>query len=138
TFREFSNNANGNTRDLQCRLISCEHTSRCVTRLDKASDGKPAAVALVHKFRDNSLNSPNDVVVKSDSTIWFSDPTYGIPKGQKQELDGQYVFRFDPDTQKLTKVANGFDQPNGLCFSPDEKKMYIADSGKAHHIRVFD
>jgi gluconolactonase len=138
TFREFSNNANGNTRDLHGRLISCEHTSRCVTRLDKASDGKQAAVVLVHKFQDNSLNSPNDVVVKSDGTIWFTDPTYGIPKGQKQELDGQFVFRFDPDTQKLTKVANGFDQPNGLCFSPDEKKMYIADSGKPHHIRAFD
>jgi len=132
-YREHTNNANGNTRDLQDRLVTCEHTSRSVTRMDR--DGSVAV--LVHTYEGKTLNSPNDVVVKSDGTIWFSDPSYGINPKQ-QELDGHYVFRFDPDSQKLTKIAEGFDQPNGLCFSPDEKKLYIADSGKPHHVRVFD
>ena len=92
---------------------------------------------LVDHFDGKKFNSPNDVVVKSDGTIWFSDPPYGTPKGQAKELDGNYVFRFDPATKLIAKVADGFDMPNGLCFSPDEKTLYVADSGKPHHIRAF-
>jgi gluconolactonase len=131
-YREFTNNANGNTRDLQGRLITCEHSSRSVTRMDKAG-----ITVLVHKFEGKSFNSPNDVVVKSDGTIWFTDPSYGIKK-EDQELDGHYVFCFEPQTKALAKIATGFDQPNGLCFSPDEKRIYIADSGAPHHVKVFD
>src|SRR5204863_2639697 len=130
-YRDKSNNANGNCRDMEGRLISCEHQARCVTRTEK--DGK--ITVLADKFDGKKLNSPNDVVVKSDGTIWFTDPPYGLPKGQKRELDKQYVFCFDPAAKKLTAVADDFDMPNGLCFSPDEKWLYIADSGKPHHIR---
>jgi gluconolactonase len=134
TFRKDSRNTNGNTRDREGRLISCEHTARRLTRTEK--DG--SITVLADRFEGKRFNSPNDVVVKSDGTIWFTDPTYGTPKGEAKELDGRYVFRIDAETKNVTKAAEGFDQPNGLAFSPDEKKLYIADSGKSHHIRVFD
>ncbi len=134
TFREESHNSNGNTRDREGRLITCEHTTRRVTRTEK--DG--SITVLADKFEGRKFNSPNDVVVKSDGSIWFTDPTYGTPKGEAKELEGCFVFRLDPESKKLTKVASDFDMPNGLCFAPDETKLYIADSGKAHHIRVFD
>jgi gluconolactonase len=133
TFDERSHNANGNTRDLEDRLVTCAHSARSVMRREK--DG--AAVTLVHQFEGKTFNSPNDVVVKSDGTIWFTDPPYGLPKEEKKELDGNYVFRFDPRNHTLDKVADGFDMPNGLCFSPDEKFLYVADSGKPRHIRIF-
>ena len=133
TFDEWSRSANGNTRDLQDRLITCAQSARSVMRREPGG----AAVTLVHQFEGKSFNSPNDVIVKSDGTIWFTDPTYGLPKGEKKELDGNYVFRFDPRASTLDKVADGFDMPNGLCFSPDEKFLYVADSGKPHHIRIF-
>ena len=134
SFRADSRNTNGNTRDLQGRLISCEHSARRVTRTEK--DG--SITVLAEQFEGKRFNSPNDPVVKSDGTIWFTDPTYGLPRGEPKELDGNYVFRLDPQTRQVTKVADGFDQPNGLCFSPDEKTLYIADSGRPHHIRAFD
>jgi gluconolactonase len=134
TFRTDSHGTNGNTRDREGRLISCEHTSRRVTRTEK--DG--SITVLEDAFDGKQFNSPNDPVVKSDGTIWFTDPSYGTPKGETKELDGCHVFRLDPETKKITKVAADFDMPNGLCFSPDEKKLYIADSGKPHHIRVFE
>ena len=133
-FRSGTNNTNGNTRDREGRLISCEHTSRRVTRTEK--DGSISVLA--DNFEGKKFNSPNDVVVKSNGAVYFTDPSYGTPKGVKKELDGCHVFRIDPQSMKVTKVAHDFDMPNGLCFSPDEKKLYIADSGKAHHIRVFE
>ena len=134
-FRDDSNYANGNTRDTEGRLLTCEHQARRVTRTEK--DG--GVTVLADKFDGKALNSPNDIVVKFDGTVWFTDPPYGLPKGQKQEQAGQYVFRLDPKTKQLKTVATDFDKPNGLAFSPDEKKLYIADSDpKNNHIRVFD
>lgn len=132
TFRKPSNNTNGNTLDREGRLISAEHGGR-VSRTEPS--GK--VTNLVETFEGKRLNSPNDVVVKSDGTIWFTDPDYGLA-GRPKEQQGNYVYRFDPDTRKITAVVKDFDKPNGLCFSPDESKIYIADSGKPHHIRVFD
>jgi gluconolactonase len=134
-FRKPSHNSNGNTRDLVGRLISCETgaTARRITRTE--ADG--SITILCDSFEGHKLNATNDVVVKSDGTIWFTDPTYGMPEGA-QEIPGQYVFRLDPGSGKVAAVATDFVQPNGLCFSPDEKRLYIADSGKPHHIRVFD
>ena len=132
-FRQPSGNANGHTLDRQGRIISCEHTGRRVSRLE--ADGTWTTV--VDQFEGKKFNSPNDVVVKSDGTIWFTDPDYGLG-GKPREIDGCLVFRFDPKTKSLAAVVKDFDKPNGLCFSPDEKKLYIADSGKPRHIRVFE
>jgi gluconolactonase len=144
-FRHPSNNSNGNTRDRQGRLVTCEHGARRVSRTEH--DGSITVIADTYKGK--RLNSPNDVVVKSDDTIWFTDPPYGILsdyEGHKlpMEYGGCYVFRFEPKTGKLTVVADDFARPNGIAFSPDEKKLYIVDteaSHKAdghHHIRIFD
>jgi gluconolactonase len=144
-FRQPSNNSNGNTRDHQGRLITCEHLTRRVTRTEH--DG--SMTILADSYDGKRLNSPNDVVVKSDGTIWFTDPPYGILsdfEGKKsvQEQEACYVFRFDPVTGSLDMVADDFDKPNGLAFSPDEKILYISDTGLSHtvdgpdHIRAFD
>jgi gluconolactonase len=133
-FRDPSNYSNGNTRDAEGRLITCEHAARRVTRTEK--DG--TVTVLADKFDGKRLNSPNDLVVKSDGTIWFTDPPYGVPKGDVRELDKQYVFRLDPKTKELKAVIADCDMPNGLAFSPDEKRLYVADSGKPTHIRVWD
>jgi len=129
-FRADSNFANGNARDMQGRLITCEHRTRRVTRTEP--DG--SITVLADRFQGKRLNSPNDVVVKSDGTIWFTDPPYGISaayEGGKAvaELDGCYVFRLDPRDGSLKIVADDFHRPNGLAFSPDESRLYIADSG---------
>ncbi len=134
TFREPSQNANGNTLDRKGRLVTAEHSGRRVSLLEK--DG--SLVTVVDRFDGKKFNSPNDVVVKSDGTFWFTDPPYGLPKGEKKEQEGNYVYRFDPATKTTTIVVKDFDMPNGLCFSADEKKLYVADSGRPHHIRVFD
>ena len=94
--------------------------------------------ALVANFAGRKFNSPNDVVIKSDGTVWFTDPDYGLAKAKDREMPGNYVFRIDPATGGGMVVGKDFDKPNGLCFSPDESKIYIADSGKPRHIRVFD
>ena len=144
-FRADSNFANGNTRDRQGRLVSCEHRTRRVTRTEP--DG--SVTVLAERYQGKRLNSPNDVVVKSDGTVWFTDPTYGISaayEGGKavSELGGNHVFRFDPRNGNLTIVADDFRQPNGLAFSPDENLLYIADSGFIgnpdwpRHIRAFE
>ncbi len=136
---------NGHTRDREGRLISCEHGNRRVSRMEK--DG--TVTTLVDRYRGKRLNSPNDAVVKSDGTVWFTDPPYGIlsdKEGHKSEseLGKNYVFRFDPANGDLRIVADDFDKPNGICFSPDEKRLYIADTGASHtpsgphHIRSFD
>lgn len=134
TFRKPSGNANGNTIDLQGRLVTAEHSGRRISVT--AKDGTVGA--LVDRFDGKKFNSPNDVVVKSDGTVWFTDPPYGLPRGQQKEQEGQYVFRFDPKTGKTTVLVKDFDRPNGLVFSPDEKKLYVADSGQPKHIRVFN
>ncbi|MBI4662247.1 MAG: SMP-30/gluconolactonase/LRE family protein [Verrucomicrobia bacterium] len=131
-FRQRSNQANGNTLDQQGRLITCEHAGRRVSRTE--ADG--TIITLADRYDGRTLNAPNDIAVKSDGTFWFTDPNYGL--GQTQR--GRYVFRFDPavGNASLFTVATNFDQPNGICFSPDEKRLYIADSGGPHHVRVFD
>ena len=134
TFREPSQNANGNTLDRKGRLVTAEHSGRRVSLMEQ--DG--TVVTVADRFDGKKFNSPNDVAVKSDGTFWFTDPPYGLPKGEKQEQDSNYVYRFDPATKTTTIVVKDSDMPNGLCFSPDEKKLYVADSGKPHHIRVFD
>ncbi len=133
TFRQPSQNANGNTLDLQGRLLSAEHSGRRVSVTEKDGTIK----TLVSQFEGRKFNSPNDVVVKSDGSVWFTDPDYGLQNKAAKEQPGNFVFRFDPASGKTTAVARDFDKPNGLCFSPDEKKLYIADSGKPRHIRVF-
>jgi gluconolactonase len=131
-FREPSFNSNGLTRDKQGRLIACEHGTRRVTRTEK--DG--SITVLADKFQGKKLNSPNDIVVKSDGSIYFTDPPYGIkPEQQEQPIQG--VYRLSPDGKEIIVVADDFDKPNGLAFSPDEKKLYIDDSER-RHIRVFD
>lgn len=140
-----SNYCNGHTRDLEGRLVSCEHLTRRVTRTEH--DGSLTVIADSHDGK--RLNSPNDVVIKSDGSIWFTDPPYGIisdHEGQiaPQEQGGCYVFRVDPKTFETTIVVDDFVKPNGLAFSPDESVLYIADSGRSHdpngphHIRTFD
>ena len=127
-------NYNGNTIDREGRLLTGGHGERRGTRTEK--DG--AVITLVDQYNGKKLNSPNDVVVKSDGIIYFTDPDYGIKPEQKEQA-GNFVYRFDPRTKKLTPTVKDFIQPNGLCFSPDEKKLYIADSSfEKHHIRVFD
>jgi gluconolactonase len=143
-YRDFSNHSNGNTRDRQGRLITCEHGGRRLTRTEP--DG--AITVLVDQFQGKKLNSPNDVVVKSDGTIWFTDPPYGIlsdyeGKAAESEYGGAHVFRFDPATGLLEVIADDFNKPNGIAFSPDEKTLYIVDTGFSHahegehHIRTF-
>jgi gluconolactonase len=134
-FRKPSNYANGNTRDRQGRLVTCEHDARRVTRTEH--DG--TVTVLIDKFDGKPLNSPNDVVVKSDGSIWFSDPLFGILGNYEghpatPELPAN-VYRLDPQTGRAAVVAGDF-TPNGLCFSPDEKKMYLVDFPRA--IRVYD
>jgi gluconolactonase len=132
TFRSPSGNANGNTVDRQGRLVTAEHAGR-ISRTEK--DG--TVVTVVDSFEGKKLNSPNDVVVKSDGTIWFTDPDYGLGKRTKEQARNN-VFRYNEKTKQLTAVVTDFDKPNGLCFGPGEKKLYVADSGKPRHIRVFD
>ncbi|MFK5979850.1 MAG: SMP-30/gluconolactonase/LRE family protein [Rhizobiaceae bacterium] len=132
-FRESSNNSNGNTIDAHGRMISCEHLSRRVTRTE--FDGSVTVIA--DKFDGKRLNSPNDVVVKSDGSIWFTDPDYGIlgdyEGGRAEgEIGACYVYRVDPDTAEVTAVATDFVKPNGLAFSVDEKHLFIADTGGSH------
>jgi len=132
-FRKPSRNANGNTTDLEGRLLTCEHGSRTLTRTEP--DGTVTTLAAT--YGGKRLNSPNDVVVKRDGTIWFTDPPYGI-RPEQSEQPANYVFRLDPGAREPVPVAGDFSRPNGLCFSPDEKLLYIADSDpKIHHVRVF-
>ncbi len=143
-FRQPSGFANGHTRDRQGRLIGCSHAHRCLLRTEL--DG--SITKLAERTQGKRLNGPNDVVVHSDGAIWFTDPLYGTAtdyEGGKQEPElPPQVFRLDPASGALEVVASDFVGPNGLCFSPDERLLYIADSGDqftesaARHIRVFD
>ncbi len=136
---------NGHTLDLEGRIIACSHGQRAVLRLE--TDG--TWTVLVSHFEDKKLNSPNDVIVKSDGTIWFSDPSYGLIQphegyGGTQEQKGCYVYRFDPVNLDIDAVVTDMDKPNGLAFSLDEKILYISDTSASHdqnghhHIRAYD
>jgi gluconolactonase len=141
-FRSPSNNSNGNTRDREGRLVTCEHGARRVTRTEL--DG--TITVLMDNVGGKRLNAPNDVVVASDGAIWFTDPGYGILsdyEGDKSDFEAPVqVYRIDPASGQASVVVDDFVRPNGLAFSPDEKKLYIVDSGITHggpaHIRVFD
>jgi gluconolactonase len=128
-FRQPSHYENGHTRDRQGRLISCSHRHRNVTRTEW--DG--SITVLAERFEGSKLNSPNDVVVKSDGSIWFSDPPYGVNtdyEGGKQQRElPSRVYCIDPYTGHMHYVTDQFDGPNGLCFSPDETKLYVVDTG---------
>jgi gluconolactonase len=138
-FRKSSNRANGNTRDRQGRLITCEHQSRRVTRTEY--DG--SITVICDRFEGKRLNSPNDVVVKSDGSIWFTDPRFGILSYYEGEIAEpelpMNVYRVDGKTRAMTVVAEGINAPNGLAFSPDEKKLYIVESrSEPRRILSFD
>jgi gluconolactonase len=143
-FRQPALNSNGHTVDLQGRLVSCEHRGRCVSRTEH--DG--SRTVLASQVEGKRFNSPNDVVVKSDGSVWFSDPSYGIDSDYEgdaaaSEIGAQRVYRIDPGSGAVSVVASDFVQPNGLAFSPDESLLYIVDTGATHradgphHVRRF-
>ena len=140
-YRNPSNNSNGNTRDTQGRLLTCEHGSRSVTRTEY--DG--SITVLADSFQGCRLNAPNDIVVHPDGGIWFTDPGYGIIwnyEGHKAAFElPTHVYRIDPVSQNLEVVTADLEKPNGLCFSPDYSKLYISDTGVTHkvgHPRVIE
>lgn len=143
--RSPSNYSNGNTIDALGRLLTCEQGLRRVTRTEH--DGSITVLAEAHE--GNRFNSPNDVVVRSDGSIWFTDPTYGIDADYEgfraeSEIGSNRVYRLDPESGECRVMADDFVQPNGLAFSPDERRLYVADTGATHrsdgprHIRAFD
>jgi len=139
-FRRPADYTNGNTLDRQGRLVSCHHGGRRVVRTEH--DGW--ITVLADRFDGKRLNSPNDVIVKSDDSIWFTDPSYGIDSNYEghaapSEIGARCVYRIDPRTRAVSKVADGFQQPNGLAFSVDERRLYVVDSGiGSGFMRVFD
>lgn len=143
-WRSPSHNSNGNTRDRQGRLVTCEHSGRRITRTEH--DGR--ITILADRFQGKRFNSPNDVVVSSDGAVWFTDPTYGIDgeyegDAAESEIGASHVYRIDPASGEVTIAAGDFVKPNGLAFSPDESILYIVDTGATHvedgprHIRRF-
>jgi len=140
-YRAPSNYSNGNTRDREGRLVTCEHGTRRVTRTEH--DG--SVTVLASHFEGKRLNSPNDVVVDSKGDIWFTDPDYGKSPAYEgvRELDGCHVYRLDPSTGEIRQMTTDFVMPNGLAFSPDESLLYIVDTGSTHvkggpnHVRRF-
>jgi gluconolactonase len=143
-YRAPSGYANGQTRDCQGRLISCSHRERCLFRTEL--DG--SITRLVDRHGGRRLNSPNDVAVRSDGTIWFTDPLYGIETdyegGRQASEQPPALYRFDPGTGEINVAAGDFDGPNGLAFSPDERRLYVAETGDQtadnpkQYIRAFD
>jgi gluconolactonase len=143
-FRQPADNSNGNTVDRQGRLVTCHHRTRRVCRTEH--DG--SITVLADHWQGKRFNSPNDLVVKSDGSIWFTDPSYGIDSdyegdAAESEIGACHVYRIDPHGGGVTAVATDFAKPNGLAFSPDESLLYIADTGYSHgedqprHIRAF-
>ena len=143
-FRAPSDHANGQTRDRQGRLIACSHHGRCLYRTE--FDGR--ITTLVTRHDGKRLNAPNDVVVKSDGTIWFTDPLYGIQTdyegGRQASEQPPALYRYDPERDEIRVMAGDFDGPNGLAFSPDERRLYVAETGDQtqdapkRYIRAFD
>ncbi|MDP6458330.1 MAG: SMP-30/gluconolactonase/LRE family protein [Candidatus Bathyarchaeota archaeon] len=132
-FREPSGNSNGLTLDMSGNLITCEHGTRRIGKVDR--DGNYTVIAETYGGR--RLNSPNDAVVKSDGSIYFTDPPYGITP-EEQELLSQGVYRLEAEKKEPTLLVDDFERPNGLTFSPDEKTLYIADSSDRRHVRAFN
>jgi gluconolactonase len=143
-FRQPSGFANGHARDRQGRLLGCSHQHRCITRIEL--DG--SVTVLAGRYEGRPLNGPNDIICRSDGTIWFSDPHYG---GNTDYEGGKHrcelppaLYRLDPRSGSLQVMAGDFEGPNGLCFSPDERLLYVAETGQqfaenpVQHIRVFD
>jgi gluconolactonase len=137
-FRNPSGYSNGNTFDFEGRELSCEHGGRRVVRYEPNG----TLTVIADKFQGKRLNSPNDIVVHPDGSVWFTDPTYGIQGNyegfQSQPEIKQAVYRVDPKTGQMDKVTDDPDQPNGICFSPDYKKLYVADTGSGGDTRVYD
>ena len=144
-FRSPAQNANGNTLDRQGRLVTCEQLTRRVIRTEH--DGTVTVVA--DRIDGKQFNSPNDVIVASDGALWFTDPTYGIDsdyEGRRaaSEIGRSRLYRVDPSDGSVSVAADDFVQPNGLALSPDERRLYVSDTGRTHvengpaHIRVFD
>ncbi len=132
-WRHPSGMSNGNLYDARGDLFSCEQGRHLVsvTHPDGSKEDFP------DQWEGKAFSSPNDIAVKSDGTVWFTDPPYGLGKRLKEQTSNN-VYCYDPKTKVMRAVGTDFDGPNGLCFSPDEKKLYIADTGRPHHIRVFD
>jgi gluconolactonase len=132
-FRSPSNYSNGNYRDRQGRLLTCEHDTRRLTRTEH--DG--TITVLMDHYQGKPLDAPNDLTVHSDGAIWFTDPGYGIMsnyEGHKAAFEvPTQVYRLDPNTREVTVVISDLDRPNGICFSPDEKKLYLVDTGEPKH-----
>ena len=123
--------ANGMALGPDGRLVVCEQIGGAIAAVDRATGGREVLV--------DGFNSPNDVVVKSDGTIWFTDPSYGWLQGFRPPPERRdAVHRFDPRTGAFKELAHSFDKPNGLCFSPDERTLYVADNGRPHHLKAFD
>lgn len=144
-YQKPSHFSNGHTIDLNGKIINCEHGRRCISRTTFGGETE----ILVDKYNGKRLNSPNDVIVKSDGTIWFSDPRYGIlsdAEGYKaeSEIGADYVYRFDPESKEIYPVATDTIRPNGLAFSPDERLLYVTDTSASHdengrhEIRVYE
>jgi gluconolactonase len=137
TFRQPSGNSNGNTFDFEGRQLSCEHGGRRVARYEH--DGRVSTVA--ERYNGKRLNSPNDIAVHADGSVWFTDPTYGINgdyEGERAESELKpAVYRVDP-SGRIALATDEVDQPNGICFSPDYKKLYVADTGAPQQTKVWD
>jgi gluconolactonase len=142
--RDPSDYQSGNYRDLEGRLVACSSGLRAIIRQEPDGEWKP----LVDRYQNKRLNSPNDLVVKRDGTIWFTDPPYGLTQpdqgyGGEEEQAGSYVFRFDPMTGEIAPIITDIERPNGLAFSPDEQVLYVSDTSQfdypqGHHdIRVY-
>jgi gluconolactonase len=141
TFRQPSNGANGNSTDREGRLVTCEQHTRRITRTEP--DG--TITVLASRFGGRRFTAPNDVVVKSDGSIWFTDPDYGKSEAYEgeRELEGCHIYRIDPETGRVRQMTHDMVMPNGLAFSADERWLYAVDTGSTHradgpnHIRVF-
>ncbi|PZD73254.1 Gluconolactonase [Acaryochloris thomasi RCC1774] len=143
--REPSDYQNGNCLDLEGRLVSCSHGKRAIVRREHSGEWQ----TLVDRHQNNRLNSPNDVVMKRDGTLWFTDPPFGLTQAGEgcsgqQEQPGSFVFRFDPETGEIDAVITEMERPNGLAFSPDEKILYVSDTSQVnypqghHYVRAYD
>lgn len=142
--REPSDYQNGNCLDLEGRLVSCSHGKRAIVRREHSGEWQ----ILVDRYRSKRLNSPNDIVAKSDGTLWFTDPPFGLTQpdegyGEPQEQPGSFVFRFDPSTGEIDAVIREMERPNGLAFSPGEKILYVSDTSQVnyaqghHYVRAY-